>query len=161
MRSFQPLIDAARLVAEGQVAAPFRRPGKARDGIGRGLQVGMQVERGRLAGLRAAPGMACQQRQRLQAHQRLERAAGLGQDLVEDPAHGEHRRTGIDRRAVDRELAHLAARRSRGFDQRDLQPALRQQQGADQAANAGADHHHVVRARQRGLSHSGVPSSGQ
>jgi hypothetical protein len=161
VRAFQALVDTPRLVTEGQVAAPFGRPGKARDGIGRGLQVGVQVQCVRLARLCAAPGVARQHRQRLQADQRLQRCAGLGQYLVEDPAHGEHRRPGVDGRAVDLELAHLAAGCGGGFAQRDLQPSLRQQQRADQATDAGTDHHHAVRGRQRRLSHSADPSSGR
>ena len=159
VRAFQALVDTPRLVAKGQVAAPFGRAGKLRDGVGRSLQVGMQVERVRLARLRAAPGMARQHLQRLQIDQRVERAAGFGQDLVEDPTHREHRRPGVDGRTVDLQLPHLAAGCGRRLDQSDLQPALRQQQGADQPANAGADHHHAVRARRHRLSHGAGPSS--
>ena len=105
--------------------------------------VGVQVERLRLA----APGVARQHRQRLQPHQRVERGADLGQDLVEDPAHREHGRAGVDRGAVDVERAHLAAGRIAGFEQRHVEAARGQQQRRDDAADAGADDDDAVRRR--------------
>ncbi len=115
MRAFELFVDAARFGAEGQVTPALVRAGKLRDGIGRGLQVGKQVEPLRHAAFVATPGMTRQHRQGLQAHQRFERAAGLIEDLVEDPAHREDRGAGIDERTVDFDLAHLAARLRRRF----------------------------------------------
>jgi hypothetical protein len=151
VRPFQPAIDTAGLVAEAAVALSLGGTGEAADGVDRSLQVGVQIHAHGAAA--AAPGVARQHRQRLQFDQRLQRAAALRQQFVEHPAHREHGGAGIDARAIDFELAHLAAGRRRGVEQRHLHAALRQQQRARQAADAGADDDDAAVA-QRGFSHS-------
>ena len=141
VRAFQAAVDGLGLVAEGDETLGLGRRRKARDGIGAVLHVGMQIEP---IGM-AAPGVTRQHRQRRQRHQRFKRAADLGQDFVEDPAHREHRRPGVDARAVDFDGAHLSAGRVAGFDQRHVEAACGEQQRRDQAADASANDDDSVR----------------
>jgi hypothetical protein len=149
----------ARL-GRGQVAPALCGPGETGDRVDRSLQVRVQVELLRRAVGAGLPGVARQHRQRLQADQRFERAARLLQDLVEHPAHRENGGAGVDALAIDQHLAHFAAGLGRGLEQRDLDTALRQQQRADQPADAGADDDHTRVAQGRRLSHAGGPANG-
>ena len=117
--------------------------------------VGMKVEP-----LRSAPGMTGQNRQRGEIDPIGERGAGLGKDFLERPAHGEDGRPGVDPRPADRDFPHLAARRTGAFEQRHLEAARCEQDGADQAADTGADDNHAPRRRRSACSlHSLGPKS--
>jgi hypothetical protein len=69
----------------------------------------------------------------------VERGPCLGEHLVEHPAHGEYGRSGVDRRAPDRELPHLSARCPGALEDDDVEAAVRQQEGGRQSADARTD----------------------
>ncbi len=62
---------------------------------------------------------------------------------LEHPAHREHRRARIHRRAGDRDLADLAAGLCRTLEHTHLDALGRQFQRSDEPADAGADHDHA------------------
>ena len=150
--ALERVVHPLGLRAELNKTARFVRAGKLADGLGRARCIGEKIEPGV-----ATPGVACQYAQRLQTQLLGERRARRLEDLLEHPAHREHRGARVDRCAVHQHLAHLAAGRFGAFDQRDLQPAARQHQRADQPGHPGADHHHAVRAQ--GLSHRRAPAT--
>ena len=121
----------------GHEAAKAQRLGRSGEGADRGFrrrEVGEQVER-----FTRPPGVPRQRRHRRQRQMIAQRRPARGEDLVEDPAHGEHRRPGIDRAAGGGDLAQLAARRRRRLAHGDGVAARREQGGGGQAADAGAD----------------------
>lgn len=73
----------------------------------------------------------------------VEARPGLGKDLVEDAAHGQHGRTGVDARRPDRNLAHLAAGGRGAFDDGDVQASRRERERGNEAADSRSDHHHT------------------
>ena len=89
--------------------------------------------------LRLAPGVTGEDRQRGEIDPLGEGGAGLGENLLERPAHGEDGRPGVDPRPADRDFPHLAARAPALSSSVTSNPRAGEQDGADQAADAGAD----------------------
>ena len=109
--------------------------GKVTDrGFGGG-SIGEQIEPAALS-----PCVARQPLDRQQLDVMIETGPGFGENLVEHPAHGEHRRSRIDTRAVDDDLAQLASGGGGTLDDGDVMAARRQQRRGSQAADARADH---------------------
>ena len=134
---FERAVQARGLVAEAQEAARLGRARKVADGFGRAVAIGKQVEAGHLiAALR--PVVPCQHVERRKRKLRIDRGSRRREDLIEDPAHREDGRAGVDRQAAGQDRAHLSAGFVGAFEQRDVQAARGQQQRADQAANTSA-----------------------
>ena len=111
--------------------------------------IGIQVE----PAVIIPPGVPGQYVQRLQRKQIIQAAAHLLKNLIKHPAHGENCWPGVHCHAAHHDLPHFAARCRSAVHQRDRKTLVRQQQGADQAADARAHHHHPGGAQCCGLGH--------
>lgn len=76
----------------------------------------------------------------MQAQFILESASGISEQRLEDVAHREHGRAGVDRSALWREAAQLAADIRRSFDECDVMAAAREVDARGEATYACADH---------------------
>lgn len=134
-RLAQTFVDRSRARAKTQEARRFGRARKGADRIGALVGIGEEIE------LRAIPPQVSRQRLRaLQADMVGERRAGFGENLFENPAHGEDGRAGVEQQPARFDLTHLSARPGGAFDHRHVDAFGRQQQGGDKSADAGADH---------------------
>ena len=139
--AFKGGVGGPGLLTETAVAAAFGGAGEGGDGVGRAVDVGMEVEQ-----LAIAPGVAGQGGGRMQDEVPVERGAGRGEDLLQHPAHGEHGRAGIEAAAADLDLAHLAAGCRRALEHGDLQALHGELQGRHQPAYSGTDHDRTLAA---------------
>jgi hypothetical protein len=80
-------VDVAAARAERAVAGGFARAGEVADGVGAALGVGEQVEPAA-----AAPGVAREYRGGVQREGVGQRGAGVVEQRLEGPAHGEYGR---------------------------------------------------------------------
>jgi hypothetical protein len=140
-RAIERLERALRVAAEASVASGFRRAGEGADRLGRVSRVGEQVE-----AFAGAPGMARHQPGATQPNRVVESHAGGGEELIEHPAHRQHRRPRIDGLHPGRYLANLAARRLAPLDDDDLGAARAQLERRGQAAHTSADHDNAIAA---------------
>ena len=67
--------------------------------------------------------------------------AGVLENLLEDPAHREHGRPGVDEAPARLDLAHFSAGTVRGVERRHLEAARRERDGRGEAAHPRADDH--------------------
>lgn len=95
-RAFQCPVDLRGAGAEAAIAVRLPCARKGADGVGRCIDIGEQIEPFALV-----PGVTGEQRGRLQPDFRLEAGAGLGEELVEHPAHREDGRACLDRNAAN------------------------------------------------------------
>ena len=133
-RPVERLEHLLRPLGESAVAVGLAPAREGRDRRHRALEIGEEVEP-----LVRAPGVTGEDFSRGQRHMRVEARAGVGEQLVEDPAHGEDRRSGVDRRAVHRQMAHLAARRRSALENGDVSTLAREVERRGEPADAGAD----------------------
>ena len=133
----QGLIDATGLAAEVAVAPGRGGAGKVADGGDGPLQIGKKIQTTALV-----PGVTGQDLQGADAQFGLQVGPDLSQQLVEDPAHGEDRRPGVDALAGHRHLAQFAPRLIATFADQHLDPTVGEEQGGHQAGHAGANDDH-------------------
>ena len=95
--------------------------------------------------------MAREDLHRIERQVSVERRAGVGEDLVEDPAHGEHGRPGVDPLVADRDLAQLAARGRGPLQHDDIEPARGEQDRGGEPADPGPDHRDALAPGTAGL----------
>ncbi len=138
---FERVVDGGRPCGKFPVALGFSRPGEDGDGVGAALDIGEEIEIGAVA-----PGVPRERLQGLCDEFLRPFGARFAKDLLEDPSHRENGRAGVDFECAGLDLAHLSARLGRPFDDGDLEAARREQQGCDNSANSGADHHDTRRA---------------
>ena len=81
-----------------------------------------------------------------QGHVGVERRARGGEDFVEDPTHREDRRTGIEARTRDLDLAHLSAGMAGALHDLNLKSPSGQFERADQPADSRPDDDHFLAA---------------
>ncbi len=154
-------MDAAGLGHEGKEGARLGRSGEGRDGIGRGAEIGEEVEP---AAIR--PGVAREADGGRKADMILEPAAGILEQLVEHMAQGEDGGPGIDRPngaggIGDGKLADAAAGGCAALDDGDVEAAGGQRHGGGKAPDSGADDHHPLRPPARhGRSLAAVQGNG-
>ena len=120
---------------EVAVSLRFDRPGEGADRGHAAFEIGVEIEAFFLA-----PSVAREDVRRPQRHGGLEAGAGIGEDLVEDPAHRQHGRPGVDRGAPDRKNPHLAAGRGLLVDEGHGTALPREIECGHDPADAGADH---------------------
>ncbi len=84
--------------------------------------------------------MAGEEPRRCQGDAVAELGAALGEQLVEDPAHREHGRTGLDGAIPDRDGAHLPAGMRRALENRRVDTGMGEPQGGGEATDPGTDH---------------------
>ena len=125
---------AMRPRAELSIPCGLGGPGEGGNGVDRAVLVREEVDHAAVG-----PGVTCQHIDLLQSDMVGERKTGVGEDVLEDPAHGEYGRSGIELPAPDIHLAHLAARRAHPFDDDHVPSARRQQERGHQAADPGSD----------------------
>ena len=70
----------------------------------------------------------------------VQRSAGAGKYVLEDIAHREDGRAGVDSTTLGHDLAQLAARRLGRFDHQRLIAPRGAKQRRDESTHAGADH---------------------
>ena len=132
---FERLVDPPRLGAEGEEALGFLRARESADGVGRGIEIGMKVEplasRSRHGGRESTAVRASRGRRG---------RAGLGEKLLEHPAHGEHGRA-ARRCACRRRRAAASCRRAllRAPAPAPPRPARRAQGGGEAADSCPDD----------------------
>ena len=80
---------------------------------------------------------------------RIEARAGIGEQLLEDPAHRQHGRAAIDRRTIDLDLPHLAAGRLAALDHGDGETARGEIQRGTEAADPRANDNDGLVAQKR------------
>lgn len=136
--SLESAVGPGSLIAEFGEATAFIRPREGGDGVGASLRIGEEVEPIFI------PGMARQHFQRLEDNVAGEISICCGEQLVENPAHGEYRRPGIHRAARWRKLADLAARCRFLFDHSDIATARGEQGGGTQPAYSRTDNDDLV-----------------
>ncbi|BDL40091.1 hypothetical protein MSPGM_26810 [Methylorubrum sp. GM97] len=134
-RPFQRAVDLGRAGAEPPIALRLARAGEGADRRRRGLDIREQVEP-----LVRVPGMAGQQGGRPQPHLRFEVGAGLGEQLLEHPAHGEDGGARLDRHPTHGERAHLAADSRCPLQDGDVVAGSGEAQRRCEPANPGSDH---------------------
>jgi hypothetical protein len=131
--------DAGGALGEGQEAPRLGGAGETPDGLGRLGALGEEVQP-----TAVAPGVAREHTGPGEGEVLVEHGAGLGKNLFEDPAHGEHRGAGIHPRRARGDLPQLAARRGLLLHHLDVEAPCRQQDRRRQTPNPGADHHHPL-----------------
>ncbi len=109
------LVDRSRARAEATKPLGFRPARKGADRVDAALGVGEEIET-----LAVAPGVARERLRAMQAHMIGKRRASLVEDLLEDPAHREDRRAGVEAQAARLDFANLAARRIGALDHRHV-----------------------------------------
>ena len=77
--------------------------------------------------------------ERPQRHVLCQRCAGIAENFVKDPAHGEHGWTRVNRSASHGHFAHFAAGPFRTIHDDDLDPLNGQVQRRDQTTNSRAN----------------------
>lgn len=123
-------------------AARLGRTGESLDGIGRALEIRAEIEPPAIG-----PGVAGEDPGGDKLEVLGEAKPGVGVQLLEHPAHCEHRRPRIDRHAVDDDLAHLPAGCQRALDHRHGKALPREVYRRRQATDAGTDDDDPVGAR--------------
>ena len=119
-------------VAEGLEGACVARARQMPDGLGIGGTVVAKVQRATVG-----PPMPREDFLLEKGHMRLERGARRGKEVVEDVAHGQNGRAGVD--AVH--LTHLAADMPVPFQHRDVIAGMGQRKRSAQTSDARADHY--------------------
>ena len=133
--SLRVSIDALRLGAELQITAALRRAREGGDGVRGAGAVGEEVQAGA-----ALPGVAGQDLGRLEGQPIRAVGAGGGEDLLEDPAHGEDRRTRVQPRRARRGPPASCRRGSAARSQSvTASPRAASSMAVDQAADTGTD----------------------
>ena len=134
--------DARRLEAEGTEGARFGGAREGRDRRLAALRIGEEIE------ARAVrPPVPGEDLGAPRGELGLEPGAGVGQQLVEEGAQGEHGRAGRDRATVDQELAHLAARGRGALEQGHGTAADGELDRGGEPARPGADDEDPGRTR--------------
>ena len=130
----------AELVFFGLIFKFRAKPGKRPDRVRGPLHVGIEIKP-----LVRAPGMPGQNFGRLQQDMVGEVGAGIGEQLVEHPAHGEDGRPGVHPDAGDLDLPHFPARRRGALHDVHGQAAGRQVERGGQTRDACPDDNNTVR----------------
>ncbi len=137
------VVNAPDVGAEAQVTARLRGAGERGHGVGRAPRVGEEVEHAAVG-----EGVARQAIDGRDPHVVVEALAEGREDLLEDPAHGEHGRPRVERAAAGDHLPHLAAHAGRPLQHGHVEPAVGEEGRGDQAAHARADDHDPTAAEQ-------------
>ncbi len=137
-RPVERVVEPLRLRPERTKAARLLYPGKGADGILAGLRIGEEVEPG------IAPSVTRKDLRPAGRKVIVERLAACGEHTREHVTQGEHGRAGIDRGAVDRDRAQLAAGSGGRLDDRDVESPCGEQCGGNEPANTRSDHYHAL-----------------
>ena len=148
----QRVMDAPRPFAKGAIAAQRRAAGEGADRVCRLLRIDRQVE-----SRPVAPGMAAQQRFGPQGHARPQAVARRREDFLEQRTERQQGRARAEAHAIDRDIAHLAARPLGLVEHDHRAPPRSEQRRRHEAAHPGPDHRHGVAACRHGRTQSGRP----
>lgn len=138
-RPIENFINAFGFFRKAAIASGCFGTGKLTDGIRAFFGIGKQIER-----FVAAPGMAGERVGAFQFEMIVAAAAGRFEYIIDNIAHRENRGASIDCRAFHIELPDLAAGGFFLFQNGHRDPARREQGGAYETANAGADNDGLV-----------------
>ena len=132
--AIQNSVDVRRFPAEGDIAARIFRAREGADGVHRSVDIGEKIEfAARL------PGVARQHFGGLHRQIVVERGPSLGENFLENIAHGEDGGACVDARASNAEFTHLAARRVEFLDDGHIQAFRGETDRSGQTSNSGAD----------------------
>lgn len=137
----QGFVDASGPRTETTKVLRFRMTRESGDCIDAAFGVREQVE-----AFAVAPCMACENLRALKAHAIVETRARLIEDFVENPAHGENGRTGVELSPARLNLPELAAGRGGALDHGHVVAARGKQDGGDEPADSSPDDNHALRS---------------
>ena len=137
----QGFVNALGARAEATKVLSFRMTRESGDCIDAAFGIREQVE-----AFAVAPCMTCEDLRALKAHAIVQTRARLIEDFVENPAHGENGRTGVELSPARLNLAELASGRGGALDHGHVVAARGKQDGGDEPADSSPDDNHALRS---------------